>query len=173
MSTERIQTLIRDVPDFPKPGIMFKDITPLLADSGAFAETIAKLAAMVAKTKPHAIAAIESRGFIFGAPVAAKLGLPLELVRKPGKLPARKVGLDYDLEYGSDRVEMHADAILRGQRYALVDDLIATGGTAAAAAQLIEQQGAHVVSCSFVIELSFLNGRKLLGDYPVDALVTY
>ena len=119
------------------------------------------------------LVAIESRGFIFGAAVAALAEMPLHLVRKPGKLPFTTVGMDYDLEYGSDRVEMHTDAIIKGRRYALMDDLIATGGTAAAAGHLIEQQGGVLACCSFLIELSVLNGRERLGEWPVHSLITY
>ena len=173
MSIESIKALIRDVPDFPKPGIMFKDITPLLADVDGFAATIDLLAECVKLRRPDVIVGIEARGFIFGAALATKLRLPFELVRKPGKLPYKTVSMQYDLEYGTDTVEMHVDAVRLGKRYAIIDDLIATGGTAAAAVRLIEQQRGIVACCAFVIELSFLGGIKKLGNTPVDTLVTY
>lgn len=173
MSIESIKTLIRDIPDFPKPGIMFKDITPLLSDPDAFKATIDLLAECVKLRSVDAIVGIESRGFIFGAALATKLSLPFELVRKPGKLPYKTVSIEYELEYGTDTVEMHVDAVRPGKRYAIVDDLIATGGTAAAAVQLIEQQHGVVACCAFVIELSFLGGVQKLGDVPVDTLISY
>jgi adenine phosphoribosyltransferase len=139
--TSQIADLVRAVPDFPKPGILFRDITPLLADAAGFAAAVDGLASLIVPHRPQGLAAIESRGFIFGAALAQRMSLPLLLVRKPGKLPRRTVSLSYQLEYGSDCVEMHADEIVSGQRYALIDDVIATGGTAAAAAGLIEQQG--------------------------------
>jgi adenine phosphoribosyltransferase len=173
MSLDLIKAHIRDVPDFPKPGIMFKDITPLLAEPKAFNAVVDWLAGQVTAHKADAIVSIESRGFIFGAPVAARLGVPLQLVRKPGKLPFKKVGVAYDLEYGSDRVEIHSDAIHDGTRYALIDDLMATGGTAAAAAELIELEKGQIACCAFVIELMALEGRKRLGSRPVETLVKY
>ncbi len=173
MSLDRIKSLIRDVPDFPKQGILFKDITPLLGDADGFRATLDLLAEKVAAHNADAIVGIEARGFIFGAALAAHMRLPLQLVRKSGKLPYKKVGISYDLEYGSDRVEMHSDAVEEGKRYAIVDDLIATGGTAAATADLIEMEKGIVAICMFVIELGFLDGRKLLGSRPVEALITY
>jgi len=170
---ELIRTRIRDVPDFPKPGIMFKDITPLLADPRAFTVTLDLLAGRVEAHGAQGIVAIESRGFLFGAALASRMGLPLQLVRKPGKLPYKTVSVSYDLEYGSDRVEVHVDAIAEGVRYAVVDDLIATGGTAGAAAELIELRKGKVACCTFVVELSFLEGRKRLGDRPVESLLIY
>ena len=164
---------IRDVPDYPKPGIVFKDITPLLGDARAFAATIELLAEKVGRHGAEGLVAIESRGFIFGAALATRLQLPLQLVRKPGKLPYKTVGVSYDLEYGSGRVEIHIDAIADGVRYAIVDDLIATGGTAGAAAELIELHKGKVACCAFVVELGFLEGRKRLGDRPIETLVTY
>ncbi|ACY16239.1 adenine phosphoribosyltransferase [Haliangium ochraceum] len=168
-----IREAIRDIPDFPKPGIVFKDITPLLADAALFDRTLDALSERVASHKPDAIVGIESRGFLFAAPVARKLGLPLQLARKPGKLPYETVGVSYDLEYGSDRIEMHVDAIAAGNSYAIIDDLIATGGTAAATAELIEQQKAQVACFAFVIELSFLSGVQKLAGRPYEALVQY
>lgn len=173
MTIERIKACIRDVTDFPKPGIVFKDITPLLADPAAFRETVSHLCERISGHGVDGIVAIESRGFILGAPVAVELGIPLQLVRKPGKLPYDKIGVEYQLEYGSDRVEMHVDAITRGSRYAVVDDLIATGGTAAATIELVEQHGGVIGCCAFVIELSFLEGHRRLGDHPVESLIRY
>jgi adenine phosphoribosyltransferase len=173
MNIEAVKRLIRDVPDFPEPGVVFKDITPLLADPAAFEHTIELLADRLAASEAEEILAIESRGFIFGAAVAARLSLPLHLVRKPGKLPLATVGVDYALEYGTDRVEIHHDVLRPAVRYAIVDDLIATGGTAAATARLVREQGAKIVNCSFVIELNFLNGRAKLGDCRIDSLIAY
>ncbi len=173
MSIDLIKNRIRDVPDFPKPGILFKDITPLLADATAFSVCIDLLAERLQAHKAEALVGIESRGFIFGAALAVRMGLPLELVRKPGKLPYKTHGLSYDLEYGSDRIEIHIDAIRDGVRYAVVDDLIATGGTASATAELIELHRGKVACCAFVIELGFLEGRKRLGDRPIESLLTY
>jgi adenine phosphoribosyltransferase len=173
VSVAAIKEVIRDIPNFPKAGIVFKDITPLLANARLFARTIEFLAERIAAHEPHGIVAIESRGFLFGAPVAHKLGLPLHLARKPGKLPYKTVGVTYDLEYGSDRMELHTDAIEPGKSYAIVDDLIATGGTAAATADLVELQRGQVACCVFVIELTFLGGIQRLGKRPVETLVQY
>src|SRR5262249_54745156 len=147
---------IRDVPDFPKPGILFKDITPLLADGDAFRASIQHLADRAAALRPDAVVAIESRGFVFGAGVAAALGVGFVPVRKPGKLPWRARRVEYALEYGTDALEMHEDALAPGERAVIVDDLLATGGTAAAAARLAASAGAEVAGCLFVIELEFL-----------------
>lgn len=166
-----LQSLIRDVPDFPKPGIVFKDITPLLEDAAGFRACIDSLAERVSAHRPDALVAIESRGFIFGAPLALHLGLPLIVVRKPGKLPRATESVAYQLEYGEDRLEVHADAILAGRRYALVDDVLATGGTAAAARLLVERLGATLVGFGFLIELAFLDGRAALGDARVERLL--
>jgi adenine phosphoribosyltransferase len=170
---DRIRATIRGIQDFPRPGVLFRDITPLLADAKAFAYTIDLLEERVSRYQPDAVIAIESRGFIFGSALALKTGLPLQLIRKQGKLPSECVGISYELEYGSDRVEIHADAIRPGEAYALVDDLIATGGTAAAAADLIERQRGKVACCAFVIELDFLNGRERLGKRAGESLVQY
>jgi adenine phosphoribosyltransferase len=172
-SLEALKRLIRDVPDFPKPGITFKDITPLIAQPIAFASVIAALAEQARDAGAEEILAIESRGFIFGSTVANELRLPLQLVRKPGKLPSATVGMDYDLEYGSDRVEVHREVIRRGGRYAIVDDLIATGGTAEAVARLVEAHGGTVACALFVVELKFLPGRERLGRYRVESLIAY
>jgi len=169
----QIASYVRAVPDFPKPGILFRDITPLLADAAAFGAAIGQFASLIVPHRVDALVAIESRGFIFGAALARQLGLPLLLVRKPGKLPRRTVSLDYQLEYGSDRVEMHADDIVSGGRYAVIDDVIATGGTAAAAAGLIEQQGGAVACCAFLIELDFLGGRERLNGRAVESVLHY
>ncbi len=151
--------MIRDIPDFPKQGIIFKDITPLLADGEAFAAAVSELARFV-PDDVDAIVGIEARGFIFGAALAHQLGLGLVTVRKPGKLPADVHSIEYELEYGVDRLEIHRDALSSGHKVVIVDDLLATGGTAAATVKLIEQLGAQVDACLFIIELSFLNGRK-------------
>ena len=173
MDIQAIESLIRDVPDFPKPGILFKDITPLLGDAKGLRACAELLATHVRETGAEELVGIESRGFIFGAAISAVAEIPLQLIRKPGKLPHTKVGLDYDLEYGSDRVEMHTDAIVKGRRYCLVDDLIATGGTAGAAVRLIQGQGGVVSSCAFVIELEFLKGREKLEGCAVHSMLRY
>ncbi|MBL6749928.1 MAG: adenine phosphoribosyltransferase [Nevskia sp.] len=168
-----IRALVHDVPDFPKPGIVFKDITPLLADPTAFTAAIDQLGRRILHHAPQGIVAIESRGFIFGAALALRLGLPLLPVRKPGKLPRRTVAAAYQLEYGSDRIEMHHDAVQAGLRYAVVDDVIATGGTAAATAELVAGQGGRVACFGFLIELDFLGGRTRLGSGAVESLLRY
>ena len=173
MTLQEIQALIKDVPDFPKPGIIFKDITPLLAHPEGFRTTIVELANRVAHLHADGVLAIESRGFIFGAALAQRLDLPLQLVRKRGKLPRATLSVRYELEYGFDHLELHTDAIARGGRYLIVDDLIATGGTAAAVAELVLQQGAAVAACAFVIELAFLKGRRRLDGHTVVSLMTY
>jgi adenine phosphoribosyltransferase len=156
---------IRDVPDFPKPGILFKDITPLLSHPPSFKAIIDRLGEVVGPIKPDVIAGIEARGFIFGAPLALALGVPFVPVRKPGKLPYRTVKVSYALEYGHDTLEMHEDAVARSARVVILDDLLATGGTAGGTAKLIEQQGGVVVAFAFAIELGFLGGRgKLLAE---------
>lgn len=165
--------LIRDVADFPKPGIVFKDITPVLADPVAFTQVISDMAAPYASSGITHVAGIEARGFILATPVADRLGAGFVPVRKPGKLPAKTSSVSYDLEYGTDELELHFDAVKPGDRVLLVDDVIATGGTAAAAVQLIQSLGAEVVALSLYIELAFLGGRSRLGDVPVDALVVY
>jgi adenine phosphoribosyltransferase len=173
MTLEEIRSLIRDVPNFPKPGILFKDITPVLADPAAFRATIDALADRVSPLHADGILAIESRGFIFGAALANRIGLPLQLVRKRGKLPRESFSVEYELEYGVDHLEMHKDAVRAGGRYLIVDDVIATGGTAAAVAKLIAQQRAAVAACVFLIELSFLNGRDRLAGHDVISLIRY
>ena len=158
----RIEDYIRAVPDFPKEGILFRDISPLLASPEAFTESTRLLVDAIKKFAPDVIAGIESRGFIFGVPVAQALGLPFVPIRKPGKLPCDTVRVEYDLEYGSDCLEMHRDAVETGQRVVIIDDLLATGGTAAAAVSLVESQGSIVAGIGFVIELEGLSGRQRL-----------
>lgn len=167
------EALIRDVPDFPKPGVLFKDITPLLGDAGGFAAAIAAFQERVEPHRPDALVGIESRGFIFGAALAHAMKLPLQIVRKPGKLPFKTVSRDYDLEYGTDTVQMHIDAVEAGKRYAVIDDLIATGGTARATCDLVGDRGGEIACCAFLIELSFLPGRDKLSAWPVESLLTY
>jgi adenine phosphoribosyltransferase len=173
MNLEEIRSFIHDVPDFPKPGILFKDITPLLADAAAFRATIDILAERVAPLCADAILAIESRGFIFGAALANRAGLALQLVRKRGKLPRESFSVEYELEYGVDHLEMHKDAVREGGRYLIVDDVIATGGTAAAVAKLVAQQRGAVAACVFLLELTFLNGRARLPGQEVISLIRY
>jgi len=168
-----LTTKIRDIPDFPKPGILFKDVTPLLADGAAFREAVDRLAEGVAKGRPDVIVAIESRGFIFGAAVAISLGIGMVPVRKPGKLPYRSRREAYSLEYGSDALEMHEDAFVHGAAVAILDDVLATGGTAAATARLVEGAGGRIVGFSFLIELGFLGGRARLAPHPVAAVLCY
>lgn len=164
---------IRNVPDFPKPGIMFRDITPLLSCPDTFREAIKQLADQYRGQKIDAIAAAEARGFIFAAPLALELNAAFVPVRKPGKLPFDTQSFHYELEYGSDTLEIHTDAFSEGDRVLMVDDLLATGGTMNACIKLIEQSGAEVVSCAFLVELSFLNGREKLAPHECFALVTY
>jgi len=159
------------VPDFPKPGIVFKDITPVLADAGLFAEATTAMATSARGLGVTHVAGIESRGFILAAPIALELGAGFIPIRKPGKLPWRSIGKDYALEYGSDRLEMHADAVPPDARVLLVDDVLATGGTAAAAAALIEEGGGYVVGCAFLLASSALHGTARLRGRPVQVLL--
>ena len=168
-----LRARIRDIPDFPKPGILFRDLTPLMGDGVALREAVDLLAEAAVRHRPELIVAIESRGFIFGAPVAASLGVGFVPVRKPGKLPHKTRRRSYDLEYGTDALEMHADAVVSGTRVVIVDDLLATGGTAAATADLVRAQGGVVVGLAVVVELSLLEGRKRLDTVPVDSLIQY
>ena len=170
---ESIRRAIRDIPDFPKPGIVFKDITPLLGSGPLFAKTIDVLAERYRDKKIDMVLGIESRGFIVGGALAYKLGAGFCVVRKPGKLPYDTHSASYELEYGTDSLEIHIDAIPQNARVLIVDDLIATGGTAAATAQLVSKLGGEVVECAFVIELSFLKGRDKLQPYGVFSLVQY
>jgi adenine phosphoribosyltransferase len=173
MAEPDLRAYIRDVPDFPKPGIIFRDITPLLQSATALGATLDALEARAAARQPDVIVGIESRGFLFGVPLAARLGLGFVPIRKPGKLPAETHRETYTLEYGEDAVEIHADAVEEGQRVLIVDDLLATGGTAAASTRLVERLGATVVGLLFLIELGFLEGRQRLPDRPVDTLITF
>jgi adenine phosphoribosyltransferase len=168
-----LRRFIRDVPDFPKPGILFRDVTPLLADPGALRRAVDAMAAPFRAAGIERVLGIESRGFLFGAPIALALGAGLVIVRKPGKLPWRTVHASYALEYGTDTVEMHVDAITPGQRVLLVDDLIATGGTAGAAVALARAAKADLVGCSFLIELSALAGRAHLDVPSIHAVIAY
>ena len=165
------RNLLRDVPDFPKPGILFKDITPVLGDAQAFASAIAEMAAPWREATPNAVVGIESRGFILGAALAHALGIGFVPVRKPGKLPARTLSLDYALEYGSDRLQIHADALPPGARVIVVDDVLATGGTLKAALALTRQQGADVIGAAVLLELGFLDARAHWTD-PAPLLAT-
>jgi adenine phosphoribosyltransferase len=169
----RLRSLIRDIPDFPEPGVLFRDITPLLHDAGALQLTNDALADLARDFGATVIAGIEARGFIFGVPVAERLRVPFVPVRKPGKLPAEAASVSYALEYGEDSLEMHRDPGVSGERVAIIDDLLATGGTAAACAQLIESCGGVVAGAAFVMELSALHGRTALDGYPVAALTSY
>jgi adenine phosphoribosyltransferase len=170
---QSLEGYIRDVPDFPKPGIVFKDITPLLKSADGFAQAVEQMEALVAGFRPDILLGIESRGFLFGAALAIRMHLGLLVARKPGKLPYQADRVSYDLEYGSNSLELHVDSIESGQRVVVVDDLLATGGTAAACAQLIERQGGQVAGHAFCVELSFLKGRDKLRPAPVGALISY
>lgn len=167
------QQYIADIPDFPQEGILFRDITPLMADGAAFHEACAKLVDFAKQVGAEVIVGPESRGFIFGCPVAYELGIGFVPVRKPGKLPRETVSVKYDLEYGSNELHVHADGIQKGQKVLIIDDLLATGGTVDATIQIVEQLGGEVVGCAFLIELADLNGRDLLKDYPVCTLISY
>ena len=164
---------IRDVPDFPKPGILFKDITPLLADPQALRAATEALAAPYRNNRIDLVVGIEARGFIFGTAVAGLLDVGFVPIRKPGKLPWKTRAVSYDLEYGTDTVEIHEDAASPGQKVLIVDDLLATGGTMAACCELVEGLGAEIVGCLFVVELGFLNGREKLGGRTNRSLLTY
>jgi adenine phosphoribosyltransferase len=168
-----IERAIRNIPDFPKPGIQFKDITPLLADARLFAGSIELLTANYKPGTVDAVVGIDARGFIFAAAAALHLKAGFVPVRKKGKLPYKTHEQDYDLEYGTNSIAIHIDAVKPGSRVLLIDDLLATGGTAAAAAMLLQKVGAKILEVSFLIELGFLNGREKLKDYPVRSLVKY
>ena len=172
-ATIDLRAKIRDVPDFPKPGIVFKDIMPLLADADALRETVEQLAAWAEPRRPDIVLGAEARGFITGGALACKLGCGFVAARKPGKLPWRTVSAKYALEYGFDVLELHADAITPGQRVLVHDDVLATGGTAKAKCELVEQLGATVVGVEFIISLDFLNGRERLAGYDVHSLIQY
>jgi len=164
---------IRDIPDFPKPGILFKDITPLLAEPRAFQEAIDRLAGHYEGDDIEAVAAAEARGFLFAAPLALRMNKPLVPLRKPGKLPYRTHALQYDLEYGSAELQVHIDGVTKGHRVLLVDDLLATGGTMEAGCKLIEKAGGKVAGCAFLVELTFLKGRERLKPHEVFSLIQY
>lgn len=168
-----LKDYIRSIPDFPKPGIMFRDITPMLKSAMAMREVIRRLAEPYRNEKVTSVLAAEARGFVFGAPLAMELNAAFVPVRKPGKLPFDTEVLHYDLEYGSDALEIHSDAISDGDRVLLVDDLLATGGTIEACMKLAQKQGAEIAGAAFVIELGFLNGRSRLGGNNVSSLVRY
>ena len=170
---ESLTALIRDIPDFPKPGIRFKDITPLLADPSGLSLAVELMANPWRDDRPDLVVGAESRGFIFGTALAQSLSCGFVPVRKPGKLPSKTVSIEYELEYGSDTLEMHEDAIRPGQKVLLVDDLIATGGTAKAACDLIKNLGGDVLGLVVLIELAELKGRDLMGDVEVHSLLRY
>lgn len=172
-SSSLLRAAIRDIPDFPKAGILFRDITPVLGDAELFRAAIAEFVKICRDAKAEKIAGIDARGFLFGATVAYELGLGFVPIRKRGKLPFHTITQSYDLEYGSSEVEIHTDAFKSGERVVLIDDLLATGGTAGAAIKLILQSGAGVVAAAFLIELSVLGGRAVLGDVPVFSIVAY
>ena len=173
MTTLDLKTFIRDIPDFPKPGIMFRDITPLLGHPQAFREAIRQMAQPYRGQTINSIVAAEARGFIFAGPLAIELGAGFVPVRKPGKLPFDRHSFRYDLEYGSDTLEMHVDGVPPGSRVLVVDDLLATGGTVGACVKLLERCGANIVGCAFAIELTFLEGAAKLAPHPVFSLLKY
>lgn len=163
---------IRAIPDFPKPGILFYDISTLLAHADAWQVALGRMAKMVSKHQPDILAGVESRGFLVAAPLAAKLGVGFCMIRKPGKLPGETVSHEYDLEYGSDKIEIQRDAVAPGQRVVVLDDLLATGGTLGASLALFDKVGAKVVGTACIIELTFLGGRKKI-NVPFDSLIAY
>ncbi|MDP2726762.1 MAG: adenine phosphoribosyltransferase [Dehalococcoidia bacterium] len=169
----RLEDKIRDIPDFPQKGIVFKDITPLIGDAQGFRLAVDRLAEACRGKDINSIVVLESRGFLFGAPLAYKLGVGITPVRKQGKLPSETFRMEYALEYGTNVVEIHRDALVPGEKVLIVDDLLATGGTALAAAKLVERLGAKVVGLVFVIELTFLSGREKLAGYDVVSLIQY
>jgi len=170
---EELQKYIRDVSDFPKPGILFRDLTPLLKEPTALRLAVRALAEPFRDENVDYVVGTEARGFIFGAPVALELGVGFVPARKPGKLPYQTIEASYELEYGTDHVQMHVDALPAHSRVLVIDDLIATGGTALATIDLVRQCGAQVIGCSFLIELCFLNGRESLGVEPCHAVIQY
>lgn len=173
MSDILAKNLIRDVPDFPKPGILFKDVAPVFQNPAALQQVVDLLAEDAKGRGAETIVGIESRGFVLGVPLALQLGLPFAMTRKLGKLPFDRITEEYALEYGTNTIEMHTDAIDPGQRAYIVDDLLATGGTAAAAARLVERLNGNVCGFGFMVELNFLEGRKTLLGYPVTSLIGY
>jgi adenine phosphoribosyltransferase len=173
MSAVDLRALIREIPDFPTPGIGFKDITPLLADAAALAEAVARLAEYARPLEVDCVVAAEARGFLLGPALALELGAGFALARKPGKLPYETVSAEYLLEYGAGALELHTDAVAAGRRVLVHDDLLATGGTAATLCELVEELGGEVVGCGFLIELAFLDGRQRLAPHEVHALLAY
>ena len=173
MSTVDLKGFVRDIPDFPRPGIVFKDITPLLLDATALDQAVSELAALARPPSVDLVVAAEARGFILGAALARELGVGFVPARKPGKLPSETVSAEYVLEYGIDALEMHADALAGGIRVLVHDDLLATGGTAAAVCKLVEELGAVVAGCAFLVELSFLGGRARLAPHEVLTVIEY
>ena len=168
-----LERFIRGIPDFPQPGILFRDITPLLADARAFRASVDRLAEHYRGVPVDAVVAAEARGFIFAAPLALQLGTGFVPIRKPGKLPFDTHAFHYELEYGTDTLEMHVDGVEAGQQVLVVDDLLATGGTVSACCQLLERSGAHIAGCAFVIELMGLRGRQQIAPHEVFSLVQY
>jgi adenine phosphoribosyltransferase len=173
MDAHQLRTLIREIPDFPRSGIGFKDITPLLADADGLAHSVRGLAEYARPLDVEVVVAAEARGFLLGAALARELGAGFVLARKPGKLPFETVRAEYLLEYGSNQLELHTDAVRRGTRVLVHDDLLATGGTALALCELVEQLGGEVAACGFLIELAFLDGRQRLAPREVHALISY
>lgn len=173
MRATDLNGLIRDIPDFPRPGIVFKDITPLLLEPAALQQSVSELAAWARPREVDLVVAAEARGFILGAALAIELGAGFVPARKPGKLPSETVSAEYILQYGVDALEVHSDALAHGARVLVHDDLLATGGTARALAELVEQLGGTVVGCAFVVELAFLEGRRRLEGFDVHALIAY
>ena len=170
---KKLRQLIRSVPDFPKPGIVFRDITPLLADAQGLALAVNALADPFRDKRIDLVVGAESRGFIFGAAVACELNCGFVPVRKPGKLPAQAIAQEYQLEYGTDKLEIHADAVKPNQRILMIDDLLATGGTMKACCQMVQQLGGRIIGIAFLIELAFLNGRDALSDYKTYSVISY
>jgi adenine phosphoribosyltransferase len=173
MSARDLRALIREIPDFPRPGIGFKDLTPLLADAGALAHAVQALAELARPLQVDCVVAAEARGFLLGPALALELGAGFVLARKPGKLPYETVSAEYLLEYGEGQLELHSDAVASGARVLVHDDLLATGGTAAALCDLVEQLGGEVAGCGFLVELAFLGGRERLAGHEVHALIAY
>jgi adenine phosphoribosyltransferase len=168
-----LRARVREIPDFPKPGILFYDLTPVMGDGAVFKQMVDMLAERLAPRRPEIVVAVESRGFIFGAPVAAALGIGFVPVRKPGKLPFRIASRSYALEYGTDTLEIHADAVVEGARVAIVDDLLATGGTAQATLELVRELGGEAAVLAFAVELGMLRGRERLAGAQIESLLLY
>lgn len=168
-----LRKFIRDIPDFPKPGILFRDITPLLADARALGQAIRQLSEPYYGQEINAVVAVEARGFIFGAAVAREIGCGFVPIRKKGKLPFETTSITYGLEYGTDTIEMHIDALKKGGKVLMIDDLLATGGTMAASCELVEKMGAEIIGLTFLIELTGLGGRNRLNNYPIQSVIQY